>query len=64
MSFKPVFIMPSGERATNSQCFATEQEARSSAAARFMVWTMPSAYDTEYSVEDVNYLFDGKDMSI
>lgn len=58
MSFKPVFIMPNGERCKNGQAFTTEEEARSSAHSRFMRWTMPSRYEVEESDEPVSYRWD------
>ena len=62
MGFKPIFILPGGERGRNAQVFATEQEARGSALARFMVWTMPEGIDVEPTNDSVNYRrIDGRD---
>ena len=56
MPFRPVFIMSSGERATNAQVFATEKEAWDSASDRFRVWTVPSDFDVDECDESVNYI--------
>jgi hypothetical protein len=55
-NFKPVWILDKGERGTNSQVFATRQEANDSAAARFMVWTAPTGYDVDETDDAVNYV--------
>ena len=61
MGFKPIFILPGGERARNGQVFATE-EARESAVARFKVWTMPEGIDVELADDPVNFRrIDGRD---
>ena len=57
MSYRPVFIVK-GETCYNGQFFATEDEALSSAAARFRVWTMPEDFGAEQAPDAVNYLFD------
>lgn len=54
MSYKPYFLVK-GEWGTNAQAFATEEEAKGSAAARFAVWTMPTDYEVRESDEPVNY---------
>jgi len=54
-NFKPVWILAKGERGTNSQVFATRQEANDSAAARFMVWTAPTGYDVDETDDPVTY---------
>ena len=59
-SWKPVFHFTGGETAGNSQRFATKVEAEQSAAARFMVWTMPEGYGVERTADPVNYRFDGE----
>ena len=65
MGFKPIFILPGGERGRNAQVFATEEEARESALARFMVWTMPEGIDVEPTNDPVNYRrIDGRDESL
>jgi len=62
MGFKPIFILPGGERARNGQVFATEEEARESALARFMGWTMPEGIDVELADDPVNFRrIDGRD---
>lgn len=65
-SWKPVFAMPRDPVwYDNAQRFATEAEARESAYARFMVWTLPDDYTTLPSSEPVNYRrVDGRDESI
>jgi hypothetical protein len=55
MGFKPMFLFKGGERKGNAQVFATEEEARESALARFMVWTMPEGIDVEPTDDPVNY---------
>lgn len=57
MSYRPVFIV-NGESCYNGQFFATEEEALSSAEARFRVWTMPEDFGAEEAPDAVNYLFD------
>ena len=65
MGYKPIFIMHGGERGRNAQVFATEEEARESALARFMVWTVPTGIDVEFTDEPVNYVrIDGRDERI
>jgi hypothetical protein len=65
MGFKPVFILPGGERGRNAQVFATEEEARESALARFRVWTAPTGIDVEPTDEPVNYRrIDGRDEMV
>ena len=54
-SYAPMFTFPSGEKKGNAQRFATEQEAHDSAAARFMVWTMPTGFSVEETDDPVNY---------
>ena len=43
MAYRPVFVMSSGERATNAQ-------------VRFRVWTLPVDYSTEMCEGPVNYV--------
>ena len=47
-----------GKWCENAQRFATREEAAASAAARFMVWTAPIAYDAHESTDPVNYRWD------
>lgn len=64
MSWKPEFEV-SGQWYDNAQRFATEAEAKASAYARFMVWTMPSDYRAAESDEPVNYKReDGRDVPL
>jgi hypothetical protein len=64
MSWKPEFKVNGGWYG-NAQRFATEQEAKESAHARFLVWTMPSDYRAAESDEPVNYKReDGRDVSL
>jgi hypothetical protein len=58
MSYKPVFVMDDGERASNAQRFKTEEEALLAAFARFRVWTMPVDYGVDESSDPVNYRWD------
>jgi len=55
-NFKPVLILAHGERGTNSQVFATRQEANDSAAERYMVWTATEGYDVDESDDAVTYV--------
>ena len=55
-NFKPVLILAKGERGTNSQVFATRQEANDSAAERYMVWTATEVYDVDESDDAVTYV--------
>ena len=57
MSYRPVFIVY-GEICYNGQFFATEEEALSTAEARFRVWTMPEDFGAEQAPDAVNYFFD------
>ena len=60
-SFKPEFCV-GGSWATNAQRFGSFEEARASASARFMVWTMPSAYRVATSDEPITCVrIDGRD---
>ena len=62
MGYKPIFILSGGERGRNAQVFATEEEARESAVARFKVWTMPEGIDVELADDPVNFRrIDGRD---
>jgi hypothetical protein len=62
MGYRPVFILPAGERGRNAQVFATQKEAHESAFARFMVWTVPVDVDVEETNDPVNYRrIDGRD---
>jgi hypothetical protein len=64
VSYKPEFCVQ-GQWYDNAQRFATEAEAKASAHARFMVWTMPSDYRAAESPDPVNYRrVDGRDSSI
>jgi len=54
-NFKPVWIFAKGERATNSQVFASRQEANDSAAERYMVWTATESYDVDETDDPVTY---------
>ena len=64
MSFKPMFQFGPNETKGNAQAFATFDEAAASAAARFMVWTMPTGWEVQESDETVNYRFDDIDGDI
>jgi len=55
MSYRPMFEFAGGETAGNAQRFAAEWEARESAKARFMVWTMPTGYHVLETDDPVNY---------
>ena len=58
MSFKPMFQFGPNETKGNAQAFATYDEAAASAAARFMVWTMPTGFEVQESDERMNYRWD------
>jgi len=63
MPYRPVFVMSSGERATNAQVFETQEQAESSAIDTYRVWTMPVDYSTEMCEGPVNYhRVDGRDV--
>jgi hypothetical protein len=63
-SWKPVF-KAEGAWCENGQRFATKDEALASASARFMVWTVPEAYDAHESDDEPNYKrIDGRDVLI
>ena len=60
-----VFVMSSGERATNAQVFETQEQAESSAIDTYRVWTMPVDYSTEMCEGPVNYVrTEGEDEMI
>ena len=71
MGFKPIFILPGGKRGRTGQVFATEEEAREGALARFMVMraklpaasrAMPEGIDVEPTDDPVNFRrLDGRD---
>lgn len=64
MSFKPEFFVQGGWY-DNAQRFATIEEARESAYARFMVWTMAEDSRAVRSPDAVNYRrVDGRDELI
>lgn len=54
MSWKPEFLVD-GKWYDNAQRFATYQEALTSAARRFAVWTVPTDYRATESPDPVNY---------
>ena len=55
MAYRPIFIFDNGEHVGNGEVYATRQEALTSAAARFLVWTMPKDYTAEHIDAPVNY---------
>lgn len=63
MSWKPAFKIQ-GKWCYNGQAFATEEEAKASAASRFMVWTMPEDYAAHESEEPVNYRWEDRDVPV
>lgn len=64
MSFKPEFQVQ-GAWYDNAQRFATADEAKETAQARFMVWTMPTDYRVTESPDPVNYRrVDGRDAML
>jgi hypothetical protein len=58
MSYKPGFMFPTEGPCFNAQRFAAHEEAKKSAAARFMRWTAPTGYVVEESDDPVNYRWD------
>lgn len=59
-SFAPTFLID-GKTYLNAQRFATYEEARESAHARFMVWTQPMDFGVVETPDPVNYAFvDGR----
>ena len=55
-NYRPVFIFANGERANNTQVFATKDAALASARDRFQVWIMPKDYDVEETDDVVTYV--------
>ena len=55
ISYAPEFEFPGGEFQINAQRFATDLEARASAAARFARWTMPVGYGVREMNDPVTY---------
>ena len=55
MNYQPMFTFDSGERCGNAQVFATREEAEASAASRFAVWTMPTGYGVDETLDAVTY---------
>ena len=65
MSFRPMFKFANGEVLGNAQRFATEAEARDSAADRFSRWAIPTDYSIEKSDDPVTYRrSNGKDVPV
>ena len=54
MSYKPEFCCQ-GQWCDNGERWATAEEARRSAAARFAAWTMPSDYRVTETPDPVTY---------
>lgn len=64
-SYRPMQHFTGGEVVGNGQRFATEEEARLSASARFARWTAPCDYSVEPSEDPVNYKrVDGNDIML
>lgn len=55
MSYRIMFKFSGQPDAGNAQRFASESEARESAANRFRSWTMPTGFRVEESADPVNY---------
>lgn len=65
MSFKPEFQTGSDPKwYSNAQAFETYDEAYASAAARYQVWTLATAFRAVESDEPVNYKWDNGDVPI
>lgn len=64
MNYRPMFTFEGGERKGNAQVFATEEEARNSAAARFRSWTMPTGYGVDETADPVNYRWSPHDGDV
>lgn len=60
MSWKPYWnVRGEGDKhCQNAQVFATEGEAKASAASRYMRWTATTGYGVDESDEPVNYRWD------
>ena len=64
MNYRPMFTFASGERCGNAQVFATKEEAQSSAASRFAVWTMPTGYGVDETTDPVVYRWDNDEGDV
>ena len=64
MNYRPMFRFTSGERFGNAQVFATKEEAQSSAASRFAVWTMPTGYGVDETTDPVVYRWDNDEGDV
>ena len=64
MNYRPMFTFASGERCGNAQVFATKEEAQSSAASRFAVWTMPTGYGVDETTDPVVYRWDNDEGGV
>ena len=64
MNYRPMFEFAGGERCANAQVFATKEEAQSSAASRFAVWTMPTGYGVDETTDPVLYRWDNDEGDV
>jgi hypothetical protein len=55
MGFKPILLFKDGERKATRKFSRQRSEARASALALFMGWTMPEGIDVEPTNDPVNY---------
>jgi hypothetical protein len=64
MSYKPEMFVQ-GEWCSNQLRFATEEEAKSSAKALFMRWTLPEKWRVSESDDPVNYKWEnGREVAL
>lgn len=63
MNWKPEFLVE-GKWCSNSQVFATEEEARKSAYSRFFNWYVPTDYRAAETSDPVNYRWDEKEGDV
>ena len=56
MNHRPIWYIGPEEIGRNAQVFATQDEAKASAKARFNVWTQPTDYGTEETDDPVTYV--------
>ena len=56
MNHRPIWHIGPQEIGKNAQVFATQDEAKASAKARFNVWTQPTDYGSEQTDDPVTYV--------
>ena len=56
MNYRPIWYIGPEEIGRNAQVFATQDEAKASAKARFNVWTQPTDFGVEETDERITYV--------